>query len=237
MTKIAIVENSDDDTQVLKNYLEKYSNENNTKFEFSFFPNGIIFLKDYTTEFDIVFMDIDMPHMNGLEVAKELREIDTKVILIFITNLAQYAIKGYSVNAFDFVAKPVLYYNFSTMLKKAMIKCNYEKKTEITINTPRKVVKIDLLEILYIEVSNHRLTYFTYTDEYECWGSLKNIENDFLYSGFAKANSSCLVNLRRVKELTGSEVKIDNGKVIYLSRGQKKDFCKKFAEFTFGEEN
>ncbi len=58
-----------------------------------------------------------------------------------------------------------------------------------------------------------------------------------MYSGFAKANIGCIVNLRRVKELNGNEVKIDNGKVIYLSRGQKKDFCKKFAEFTFGEEN
>jgi len=217
--------------------LEKYSQEYGVKFECSSFVNGIIFLKDYKPEYDIVFMDIDMPHMDGLEAASKLREIDEKVVLIFITNLAQYAIKGYSVNAFDFVAKPVSYYHFSTMLKRAIIKCNYEKKTEITINTPRKIVKIDLLGIIYIEVSNHRLSYFTDSGEYECWGSLKNVENDFLSNGFGRANSSCLVNLRRVQELHGGEVKLDNGKTIYLSRGQKKDFCQQFAQFTFGENN
>jgi len=73
--------------------------------------------------------------------------------------------------------------------------------------------------------------------KYEGWGSLKNIEKSFTSNGFAKANSSCLINLRRVKELKGNEVKMEPGTIIYLSRGQKKDFGRRFAEFTFGEEN
>lgn len=235
MVNIAIVENSEKDFLELKKNLEKYSRNSDVKFEFSHFSNGLIFLKNYNVEYDIVFMDIDMPHMDGLEVAKKLREIDKKVVLIFITNLAQYAIKGYSVNAFDFIAKPFSYFNFSTMLQRAITKCNYEKKSEITINTPRKIVKVDLLEIIFVEVTNHRLTYLTDSGEYECWGSLKNIENNFLYSGFAKANSSCLINLRRVQELNRNEVRLDNGMIRYLSRGLKKEFCQKFAQFTFGE--
>jgi len=237
MIKIAIVENSPNDSLELKKNLEAYSKKYNQKFEYSLFVNALLFLKDYKSEYDIVFMDIDMPHMDGLEAARKLREIDKKVVLIFITNLAQYAIKGYSVNAFDFIAKPVSYYNFETMLNRAIVKCNYEKKTEITINTTRKIIKLDLLEIIYIEVSNHRLTYNADSGKYECWGSLKNIEDSFLNNGFAKANSSCLVNLRRVQELKGSEVKLDNGAIVYLSRGLKKDFYKCFAQFTFGENN
>jgi len=237
MIKIAIVENSNEDSALLKTFIKRYSKDNNVKLELSNFENGVLFLKDYKSEYDIIFMDIDMPHMDGLEVAAQLRKIDEKVVLIFITNLAQYAIKGYSVNAFDFVAKPISYYNFSTMFRRAIIKCNYEKKTEITINTPRKTVKIDMLSIIYIEVSNHRLTYYSETGQFEGWGSLKNIEKNFTSNGFAKANSSCLVNLRRVNELKGNEVKMELGRTIYLSRGQKKEFGRKFAEFTFGEEN
>jgi two-component system response regulator LytT len=235
MTHIAVVEDSKSDASLFKEYIAKYQDGNKISLDVKFFTNGITFLDEYHGEFDIVFMDIDLPEMNGLDVSKKLRERDTQVVLIFLTNLAKYAIKGYSVNAFDFVAKPITYYSFSTMLARAIKKCSFGKEKEVTINNEGKIVKIPLKDISFIEVYNHQLVYHTDKADYYQWGSLSSIEEGFLKLGFAKGSASQLINLRRTSAIYGSQVTLDTGKVIYLSRSQKKDFAQSFMEFTSGD--
>ena len=113
MFKVAIVEDSIKDFTLLKSYLEQYEKENNIEFNIQCFENGIRFLDKFSANYDIIFMDIDMPYMNGLEVSKKIREIDKTVVLIFVTNLSQYAVNGYEVEALDYIVKPISYFNFS----------------------------------------------------------------------------------------------------------------------------
>ncbi|MFA6624342.1 MAG: LytTR family DNA-binding domain-containing protein [Bacilli bacterium] len=235
MIRIAVVEDSKSDTSLFKEYVSKYQTENNSVFDVHYFNSGVSFLEEYKAEFDIIFMDIDLPEMNGLDVSAKLRERDSEVVLIFLTNLAKYAIKGYSVNAFDFVAKPITYYSFSTMLKRAINKCGYKIRNDITINNSGSIVKINVDEIAYIEVYNHQLVYHTDKGDYPQWGSLSSIEEEYIGYGFSKGNSSQLINLRRVSSISGSQVTLDNNKVIYLSRSQKKDFALRFTEFIAGD--
>lgn len=235
MIRIAVVEDSKDDTLNFRHFIEKYEEENKCTFDVRYFSSGVVFLEEYHAEFDIIFMDIDLPEMNGIDVSKKLRERDSEVVLIFLTNLAKYAIKGYSVNAFDFVAKPITYYSFSTMLARAVKKCSYGKGVDVTINNAGSIVKVSIDQVAYIEVYNHQLVFHTDKGDYPQWGSLSSIEEEYIGYGFAKGNSSQLINLRRVSAISGSQVNLDNGKVIYLSRSQKKDFALRFTEFIAGD--
>ncbi len=235
MIRIAVVEDTKEDALILNGYIKRFQTENDELFEVKYFKSGLTFLHDYHADFDIVFMDIDLPGKNGLDISKELRERDSKVVLIFLTNLAKYAIKGYSVNAFDFVAKPITYYSFSTMLSRAITKCSYEKANEVTINNAGVLVKIDINSISFIEVDNHQLIYHTDNGDYQEWRSLSSIAEEFEKFGFAKGSSSYLINLRRVSVISGTQVVLNNKQVIYLSRGQKKEFAKKFTEFITGD--
>lgn len=106
--KIAIVE--DDKTQQENNIslLKKYAEQHNAVFSFFVFDNAFLFLQDFKQgTYDIVFMDINMPGINGLDAAKEMRQIDGAISLIFVTAFAQFAIRGYEVDAYDFIVKPV----------------------------------------------------------------------------------------------------------------------------------
>lgn len=224
---IAIVENQEEDKNVLESYIRKYQiDSSDYDFNITYFQSGILFVDKYKSNFDIVFMDIDMPQMDGLETAKKIREVDSKVLIIFITNLAQMAIKGYSVNAFDFVPKPVSYYEFSTMLTRALNKNSFDRKT----------VKIDALSIVYAEVINHSFIFYTQEgEEINTWDSLSNVYKQVKDLGFAKVNNSQIVNLRSVLLIDGFDITLKNSKHLFLSRKEKKEFYSTFVSFTTGD--
>ncbi|MBR1813100.1 MAG: response regulator transcription factor [Lachnospiraceae bacterium] len=120
MIRIAVVEDEKEYSDQLFSYLERFRKETHQAVSAELFCDGMSFLDEYKGDFDIVFMDIAMPHMNGLEAAKKLRQVDGIVCLIFITTLAQYAIRGYEVDALDFLVKPVTYELFRLKLEKAL---------------------------------------------------------------------------------------------------------------------
>lgn len=101
MYRIAIVEDDQNAAEVLRSYLQRYEEENGEQFSVSSFANGLLFLKEQESGFDIVFMDIEMPALDGMETAKLLRRVNDISCLIFVTNMASYAIKGYEVDAID----------------------------------------------------------------------------------------------------------------------------------------
>ena len=237
MITIGIVEDQELDKQKIVEFIEKYKIENNVSITLKYYNNGNNFIEKYRSDCDIVFMDIDMPLINGFDASVELRKKDKKVVLIFITNLNQYAIKGYSVNAFDFVCKPINYYSFSTMLKRAISKAKYEKNNDIVLTTQNGIIKVDINEITYIEVNNHQLIYHVDNNEYNVWGSLSSIKDEYIKNGFASGNYSTLINLRRVFSLSGDEVILNDEKKtkLYLSRNYRKNFAQLFVEYNSGD--
>ena len=119
-----------------------------------------------------------------MSASKKLREIDSEVTLIFITSLAQYAINGYEVNAFDFVLKPISYYNFALKLTRAIDKLSIEDAKTLVINNKNSIKKIKVRNIYYIEVNEHKLIFHTIEGNFTTYGTLKTyldlLKNDSL---------------------------------------------------------
>ena len=128
MIKIAIVEDEKNIADDLGSYVTRFFKENNFEINVSYFENAKIFLDNYSS-YDLIFMDINMPIMDGMTAAREIRKTDDKVMIVFVTSLAQYAIKGYEVNAFDFILKPISYNSFSLKLRRVI---DYFKKNNDT---------------------------------------------------------------------------------------------------------
>ena len=119
MYNIAIIEDERDAAQLIRSYLDEYSKSSGEQFTVYEFSNAVRFLENYTAKYDIVFMDIELPDMNGMEASRRLRMMDKDVILIFVTNMAQCAVSGYEVEAFSFIVKPATYNNFVMKLERA----------------------------------------------------------------------------------------------------------------------
>ena len=140
--------------------------------------------------------------MDGLEMAHRIRESDSDVSIVFVTNMKQYVIRGYEVAADDFILKPISYYDFTMKMERVIKKIkNNENEERVRINDNGTIRVVSINDIRYVDVYNHRLTYHTSDAMYEERGAISKIEETFLQNGFAKCNNYCLVNLRFVSGL------------------------------------
>ena len=203
MYHIAIVEDEISFVQQLQTYLCRFSEENQMEFKVSVFQDGADILKDYKREYDAIFLDIEMPQVNGMEAAEQIRDMDDDGIIMFITNMAQYAIQGYSVGALDFVMKPINYYTFALKLKRVLQRVDKKDKEQehIILHLPDGVKKLDIRHIYYVEVQNRTLYYYTSKGTFSVKGTLQSVEKQLEKYSFAKCNHWYLVNLKHVKEV------------------------------------
>ena len=134
MIRLALVEDDALYRSQLREYIDKYSAASGEKFTVTEFSDGDEIALGYKAVYDIILMDIEMKFMDGMMAAEEIRKKDTEVIIIFITNSPQYAIKGYAVDALDYVLKPVSYYAFSQRLSRAIERAARRARHYLQIN-------------------------------------------------------------------------------------------------------
>lgn len=230
---IAIVEDHEADRKLLQQYLRRYEKSHEDIFSIACFHDGLAFISDYKADADIILMDIEMPHLDGMETARRLREIDDEASLLFITNMAQYAIKGYAVRALDFMVKPVEYGEFELKLERAIRNRRRNMETTVMIENAGVARRVRLRDIQYIEVYNHSLIYHTVSGDFEVHGQLKALEADTRFSAFSKCNSCYLVNCEYVTEIRGDYVVVGNTQ-LPISRRRKKLFMEQLANYMGG---
>ena len=210
MINVAIVEDEDCAANNLSEYLNTFGRQNNTEIKAERFRDAISLLTGYSGKFDIVFMDIELPEMNGMDAAKKLREIDMSVTLVFVTNMAQYAVKGYEVGAVDYIVKPVSYYDFSLKLRRIVNYIQSHGDAKLALPSKEGMVCIPLSRLKYVEVRKHTVMFHTEDGEFPVYGTLKKAEDMIRANAggglFVKCNSCYFVNLRFVTAVRDSFV-------------------------------
>ena len=234
MYRVAIVEDEWESFESIRKCFEEYTKEYGEAFNIIRFKNGMYFLGAYSSNFDVVIMDIDMPQMNGIQTAADLRKVDDKVVLIFVTFLAKYAIKGYAVDALDYVVKPVNYHTFKLKIARAIERCRKNARGRVFLPTSEGEIGIDIDRLDYIEISGHTVFYHTQSGVYKAYGTMKGIEERLPERQFFKCNRCYLVNLHSVVKLEGNVVSVGSDKLV-ISRTRRKAFVDALASYVMGE--
>lgn len=231
--RILIVEDEDEQALVMRSYLERFSSESGAVFQITRMRSAIEL--DESQLFDLIFMDIDLPGMTGMEAARQLRSYDTETQIIFVTNLAQYAVRGYEVDALDFMVKPVRYVDFMIRMEKAMrVLARAEDKTLVI--TPRDGIRvISVRDLVYADVLDHELAYHLASgDTVTVRASLNKLLEELAGLSFVRISKSCIVNMRHVTSISGPELKLTNGETVFISRNMRKDALVAIANYFGG---
>ncbi len=233
MVNLAIVEDEDSYAAQLTGYIEQYQKESGNSFKITRFRDGDEITNGYRGEYDVILMDIEMKFMDGMTAAEEIRRLDQDVVIMFITNMTNYAIRGYQVDALDYVLKPVSYFAFSQKLERAITRIKKKSSDFISINMPSGVKKLDIENIFYIESEGHNLNFHTSGGDFTVRAKLSDYEQELSPYNFFRSNKGYLVNLKYVDGVENGECLIA-GKRLVIARARKNDFMDALTNYMAG---
>ena len=232
---VAVVEDNPEWTKTLHEFFGVFAKNEGVDFSVKSFSSGEEFLQNYKAEeFEMVLMDIDLPILNGMQTAKRLRELDKEVALIFVTNLAQYAVEGYEVDAFDFIVKPFTYYQFSIKIHRLLTRLETKRDVKFWIKVvggERK--EINSANLKYVEVIKHNVIYHTTEGNFTALGTMLNAAEQLKGAAFELCNRCYLVNLKYVTGIRQYDV-IVGGETLQMSHLKRNSFLEALNKYIAG---
>ena len=230
MFRIAIVEDEDIYINQLTEYLKKYEETTGETFSITVYRDGDGITSTYKAQYDIILMDIQMKFLDGMAAAEEIRKMDAEVIIIFITNMTQYAIRGYQVDALDYILKPVNYFAFSQKLDKALDKARNRRSFYITVAVKGGLQKVDVANLTYVESQRHTLFFHVGKDILSSRGNMQELEQILEPHGFFRSNKGYLVNLKYVDTVQEGCCVIGQ-ETLPIARARKKEFMETLTKY------
>ncbi len=226
----AIVDDNPDDCEKLKSCFSFLAAQIKEEFSVDEYLDSKRFLMHFDNQYNALFLDIEMPDINGLELAKQIRETDNSVMIIFVTNSAKYAASGYEVDAVDYILKPVDTNSFMLKMKRILPRIERRKDADILLKTDNGLERLQISHIKYIEVFGHYVIYHTYFGDYSIYGTLSAETKRLPDEQFVKCSRNCIVNLRYVESVKNGYCIVADEKLA-ISRPQKKAFIKALSDY------
>lgn len=231
MIKIAIVEDDKLEAERIAIYMERYfCTVGDESYSMDCYCDADSFLSGYKAAYDIIFMDIRMPGTDGMSAAKKLRDIDKQVVIVFVTNMSKYAVKGYEVDALDFIVKPFLYESFEIKMNKILNTVKTRLGKPILIKTYGETRFVSPANVRYLEMVGHDILFHTTDGDFRMRGSLSSIEKELNSDLFFRCGSGYIVNMKYITKMTGDDIVLGED-VVRVSRTKKREFKTALANF------
>ena len=235
--RVAIVDDSTTDAEFVQGILNSWADLRQANIQAEVFPSAESFLFRYgeDKDWDILLLDIEMGNMDGVTLAKKIRQENDSVQMVFITGFADYISEGYEVAALHYLMKPVKQDKLFAVLDRAVASI---QKTERVILLPAggEMLRLPISQVQYLEAFSHTVTIVTGVDTIQVKMPISEIEK-MLGEGFIRCHRSYLVGLKHIARLSKTEVILDSGKALPLSRGAAVTVHKAFISYYTGEKD
>lgn len=228
--KIAVLDDEKQAADTLIAYLRKYEAEKTLDFEISVYNNSESLLEHYDCSYQILFMDIEMTGINGIQAAKIIRDKDEHVAIVFVTNMAQFAIHGYEVGAVDFILKPLTYEKFILKIEKILRRLPGSDEETITLRTSNGIVNLPAMSIMYLEANRNYLYYHAQSGIYKVRDTMSDVEKKLGNSKFSRISNCYIVNMKYITKISAAAVTV-GGKELTVSRSKKAEFMQQYLGF------
>lgn len=240
MIKIAFC---DDDMEVLhqmNELLDRYRVERNEDITYVAFQSPFELLTEIEKGIrpDILFLDVVMPGQNGMDVAKEIRQYDTNMKIIFLTSSPEFAVESYSVGAYFYQLKPIWEESFFRLMDSVLAECEKKKKNSLILRSKDGITRIDLQQLEYCEVLGRKLLFHLEDGAVlESAGSLDDLAGQLMqYSNFFRPHRSFLVNMEYIQNISSRSIKMVNDAEIPIPHGKCSEIKNTYMEYAFNGE-
>ena len=236
MLRIALCDDNQAELNLLKQHIEQLAAHD--EISFCCYGNGNGLISDIQTgkHFDLIFLDIIMPGFpNGIEAASEIRKTDKLVQIVFLTASKEFAVDSYSLDALDYILKPVSSESLTRAIRKYRERRKTIKTNELIIQDKNGITRIALHDLYYVEAQDHNLVYHLSDDNtIQCRQKFADIEQTLLMHGnFVKTHRSYIVNLDYVSRIGQTELTLSNNEVVFISRANSKSVTDSFLKRKF----
>lgn len=222
--RLALCDDENNYINIIENYLEALSDKY-PKFEWDAFYSGEDLLSMYQTEkkpYDIVFLDMEMGVLNGIDTANNLRKYDEKVVIVYITNHSQYVYECFDAMPLRFLIKPVSFESFEKIFALAYNKITINNKP-FFFNIGTNSYRIYCEDILYFESNKRKVILHMADNNYEFYGKLESIAKELYLYDFIPTHKSFLVNMNHIYKFDYTTLTMTNGSVIPVSDNNRKN--------------
>lgn len=240
MIKIAFC---DDDMEVLhqmNELLDRYRVEWNEDITYAAFQSPFELLTEIEKGIrpDILFLDVVMPGQNGMDVAKEIRQYDTNMKIIFLTSSPEFAVESYSVGAYFYQLKPIWEESFFRLMDAVLAECEKKKKNSLILRSKDGITRIDLQQLEYCEVLGRKLLFHLENGAVlEGAGSLDDLAGQLMqHSNFFRPHRSFLVNMEYIQNISSRSIKMVNDAEIPIPHGKCSEIKNTYMEYAFNGE-
>jgi DNA-binding LytR/AlgR family response regulator len=240
MIKIAFCDDEMEVLHQMNELLDRYQVERNEDITYAAFQSPFELLTEIEKGIrpDILFLDVVMPGQNGMDVAKEIRQYDTNMKIIFLTSSPEFAVESYTVGAYFYQLKPIWGESFFRLMDSVLSECEKKKKNSLILRSKDGITRVNLQQLEYCEVLGRKLLFHLENGAVlESAGSLDDLAGQLMqYSNFFRPHRSFLVNMEYIQNISSRSIKMVNDAEIPIPHGKCSEIKNTYMEYAFNGE-
>lgn len=234
MYRTLVLEDEAEEARRIMDLIQRYGAARNETFQVTWHSSAVELLSD-KSRYDLMLLDIELPGINGIEAASLLRVYDEVTPIIFVTNLAKYAVRGYEVGATGFIVKPATFGGLKMALDRALRQIRQHAGRSLMVPTEDGSRVIPLAQLVWIEIKGHHMTYHLEDGEsLGSYGSLTQVEKELEGAPVMRVSKGCLINMEKVRRIQTSKLVMVTGDELVVARGRRREIVEALTDYLGG---